>query len=234
MYAVIRTFNNEKTIRECLLSFLAHVDKVIILDGAYKQFPHEQEIGASTDETKEICHGLCSPKKLIWVDPEKPLTQIAKNNLMFEYIPIGEWSLWIDADEIIEGEVAEAVKFAETSTFQSIGVPIKNFYPVWHGYKIKYVGSHAYVHLDPPIPEEEWSKLEWEPYYGVSGRFKRRVANTYFKGHHSRIFVGKKIMRYETSLDNVMIINRHSKVGWERWHQKIRYKEERYLKGEWR
>ena len=234
MYVVIRTFNNEKTIHECLLSFLPHVDKVVILDGAYERFPHKLESGASTDETKEICHRLCNPKQLIWVDSEKPLTEIAKNNLMLEHIPVGEWSLWIDADEIIEGEVAEAVKFAETSTFQCIGVPMKSFHPVWHGYKIRYVGSHPYVHLAPPIPEEEWDNLKWKPYYGVSGRFKRREANLYFKGHHHRLFTGKKLMQYETTLDNVMIVNRHQKVGWERWHQKIRYKKECYLKGEWR
>lgn len=234
MYAVIRTFNNEKTIRECLLSFLPHVDKVVIIDGAYERFPHELESGASTDETKEICHRLCSPEQLIWVDPDKPLTEIAKNNLMLKYIPLGEWSLWIDADEIIEGDVAEAVRFAETSSFQSIGVQIKNFHPIWHGYKVKYKGSHPYVHLDPTIPEEEWDNLTWKPYYGVSSRFKRRTPNLRFKGHHHRLYIGKKLIQYEASLEDVMIVNNHEKVGWERWHQKIRYKKECYLKGEWR
>lgn len=230
MLVVYNVFNNEKTIHESLVSVLPYVTKVIAVDGAYKRFPHERKSGISTDDTKKIFHELCGPK-LVWVSQRKPKSQVAKKNIQFRRVPIGEWFLRIAGDEIITGKVAKAFKFAESSHFTNIGVPIKNFHPVWHGYKVKHGQGqgHAYVELNPPIPQEKWKSLEWRPYYGEGNRIVKKQRGLHFKNHHSRMYVRNKLMRRQYRLDNILITNQPHKVGWKRWHQKIEYKKKRYL-----
>lgn len=228
MIVVYNVFNTEKTIRESLLSVLPYVRKVIAVDGAYKRFPHKKRSGASTDDTKKIFRRLCR-SKLVWVSQRKPKSQVAKKNVLLKYIPLGKWFLRIAGDEVITGSVTEAFKFAESSNFTNIGIPIKNYYPIWEGYEVRKMGGHAYVDLNSPIPKDEWSRIKWNHHLGVGNRIVKRLKGLHFKGHHSTMFVGKKLMRVQTTLKNVLITNMPHKTGWERWHQKIEYKRKRYL-----
>ncbi len=250
MIAVYNIFNTERTISESLLSVLPHVEKVIAVDGAYKRFPHKNKNGASSDSTKRIFRRLCG-SKLVWVNCRKPMSQVAKKNIVLKHVPNGKWFLRLAGDEVIKprshhfgigvwrhsrGNVGEelrkAVRLAELGNFTNIGISIKNFSPVWKGYKVRKIAGHAYVDLAPPIPKRRWNSLKWRENFGIGNRLVRKQRGLHFKGHHSTMFVRDKLMAVQMMLTNVLIINMHHKVGWERWHQKIEYKRKRYEAGD--
>jgi len=235
MIVVYNVYNNAATIRESLLSVLPYVEKVIAVDGAYIRFPHKLKSGASTDATKKIFHELCG-SKLTWIDQKKPVSQVAKKNMQLRNTPNGEWSFRLAGDEIAMGNIKEAFNFAESSNYRNIGVPIKNFHPIWKGYKVHKgteTGFHAYVDLNPPIPKEGWNKLKWKPYFGVGNRLVLKQKGLRFKGHHSTMFKDGKLMRVQATVDNMLIINQPQNVGWKRWHEKIEYKKRRYKDGDY-
>ena len=232
MIMVYNTFNNEDTIRDSLLSVLSYVDRVIVLDGAYRRFPHENRSGASNDTTQKICRQLCK-SKLTWVGCRRPWrNQVAKKTALLKLIPNGKWFLRIAADEVLKGKIAKAFRFAKQSNLTNIGVRLVNYHPVWKGYKVHSISGHAYVKLDPPIPREVWSSLNWTRYEGVANRIVRKQRGLHFQGHHSRMYLSSKLMRIQTTMQNVWIINLPFKVGWKRWHQKIEYKRKRYEAGD--
>ena len=230
MIVVYNVYNSATTIRESLLGVLPYVEKVIAIDGAYIRFPHKLKSGASTDATKAIFHELCG-SKLTWIDQEKTMSQVAKKNKLLRNIPNGKWFFRIAGDEIATGNIKDAFNFAESSNYRNIGVPIKNFHPIWRGYKVlkgTETGFHAYVVLNPPIPKEGWNKLKWKPYFGVGNRLVLKQKGLRFKGHHSTMFRDGKPMRIQVKVKDVLITNQQQKVGWERWHTKIEYKKRRY------
>lgn len=231
MIAVYNVFNNEATIRESLESVIPFVEEVFAVDGAYKRFPHEKPF--STDQTKEIFEEVCG-QNLVWLGTRTAWeSQVAKKTRLLELIPEGMWFLRIAADEVITGEVAEAFKFAESSSFTCIGVLLKNYYPVWNGYHVAHIGGRVCPILNNPIPKEKWAFLEWKHNFGVANRIIHKQEGMHFKGHHSTIYVAERLMRVQTRLDNVLIINMPHKIGWERWHQKLAYKRERYEAGDY-
>jgi len=234
MIGVYNVYNNAATIRESLLSVLPYVKRVIAIDGAYIRFPHKLKSGASTDATKKIFHELCG-SKLTWIDQKKPMSQVAKRNKLLRHTPNGEWFFILSGDEVVTGKIKEAFNFAESSKYRNIGVPIKNFHPIWKGYKVvkipKY-GLYATVVLNPPIPKRKWNKIKWKPYFGVGNRLVLKQKGLRFRGHHSTMFRGGKLMRTQVTVKDVLITNQPQKVGWKRWHQKIAYKQKRYKAGD--
>lgn len=235
MIVVYNVYNNEATIRESLLSVLPYVKRVIVADGAYIRFPHKLKSGASTDATKQIFHELCG-SKLTWIDQKKPMSQVAKKNKLLRHIPNGEWFFRLAGDEIVTGKIKEAFDFAETSKYGNIGVPAKNFHPIWEGYKVVKVrkyGWYACVELNPSIPRRRWNQIKWKPYFGVGNRLVLKQKGLRFKGHHSTMFRGRKLMRVQVKAKDILIINQPQKVGWKRWHQKIAYKQKRYREGDY-
>ena len=235
MIAVYNVYNSVATIRESLLSVLPYVERVIVIDGAYIRFPHKLKSGASTDATKEIFHELCG-SNLTWIPQKKLMSQVAKRNKLLRHIPNGEWFFRLSGDEIVTGNIREAFDFAESSKYRNIGVPIKNFHPIWKGYKVvkipKY-GSRPTVVLNPPIPRRKWSKIKWKPYFGVGNRLVLKQKGLRFRGHHSTMFKGRNLMRIQTKVKDILIINQPHKVGWKRWHQKIAYKQKRHKEGDY-
>lgn len=232
MIVVYNVYNSVATIRESLESVLPYVEKVIVVDGAYEKFPHKTESGASDDGTKEIFQELCGPK-LTWIDQKKPMSQVAKKNKLLRNIPIGKWFFRLAGDEIVTGNIRKAFRFAESSNLRNIGVPLKNFLPVWDGYNIEKAGGHAYIDLFKPIPEDKWRTLRWKPYYGVANRIVLKQKGLHFKRHHSTMFRDGKPMRIQTKVGNILIINQPQKTGWKRWHEKIEYKKRRYEEGDY-
>jgi len=233
--AVYNVYNNAATIRESLLSVLPHVEKVIAIDGAYIRFPHKLKSGASTDATKKIFHDLCD-SKLTWIAQKKPMSQVAKKNKLLRNIPNEKWFFRLAGDEIITGNIQEAFDFAESSKHRNIGVPIKNFHPVWKGYRVRKIPRydlHACVFLEPLIPRKRWDKLEWIPYFGVGNRLVLKQKGLRFKDHHSTMFKDGVPMSIQAKVKDVLIINQPQKIGWERWHEKIEYKKRRYEEGDY-
>jgi len=223
MYACYIVFNNEATIRESLTSILPYVEKVVAVDGAYRDYPHKE--AKSTDATKEIFFEVCADK-LIWIDSDAAWpSQAVKRTQYLDHVPVGKWFIQIDGDEVIEGKVAEAFIFAESSHFRCMGIMVQNYMPIWNGLKLTWINSFPCWHYtDKPIKKEDWSRLKWKEYRGVGKRLYRKIKGMKYRTHIS-IMVGKEVIDpMETTLKDVLLINKPQKRGWERWEQNSVYK----------
>ena len=138
IYACYIVYNEADKIAISLNSIVPFIDKVIIVDGAFKDFPHENP--QSTDGTKEVAEKVCG-NKLIWVDcPNKDnkyipwISEGAKRNEYLKYIPEGVWFYILDADTIWFGDIkslSEKLKTNDTIDGNMIGwVKAICFYPI--------------------------------------------------------------------------------------------------------
>ena len=219
MYACYIVFNNEPTISKSLKSILPYVEKIVAVDGAYANFPHKKP--QSTDATKKIFFKLCG-EKLIWVSwGEKPwLNQIVKRNEYVKRVPDGKWFIVIDGDKVIEGNVSEGFRFAEASKYICIGVRSLYYEPRWDG---PYARSDR--HKYAIIPKEAWGTLKWNKIRGVGTWLYLKTKGMMYRGHHSRMYVDKKIVsRPQAVLNDVFMVNMKNKMGWERWRDNLEYK----------
>lgn len=210
MYAACYiVYNNEKTIGQSLESVLPHVEKVVIVDGAFETYPHK--VPWSTDNTKGIAEKLCG-SKLIWVGCEKPWTQIEKRNQYLKHIPNGEHFIITDSDDVLKGDVETDFKQIEQKL--CVGVRCVKFYPKWRG-----------SYLD--IPEEAWPNLEWTQAGGLSCRIYLKRENMEYRHHHSTIYVGNQVIsRSQRNLKNVFLYSLHIKT-WREYMADIIYRVER-------
>lgn len=106
--ACIIAFNEERMLPGCLESIEGAVDRVVVVDGVYRLFPHE--VPWSTDATREIAraYGVEWVPCPVGEDGELRAweTQVEKRTayLVGEE---GDWYFHIDADERLVGELPE-------------------------------------------------------------------------------------------------------------------------------
>lgn len=209
MYACYICYNNERTIGRSLESILPHVEKVVIVDGAFKNYPHK--VPWSTDRTKEVAEEICGDK-LIWVGCDKPWSQIMKRNQYLEYVPNDELFIIMDSDDVLDGDPTAFNQINES--YLCVGVKCIKFYPKWKG---------SFFH----IPEEAWLNLEWEKAGGVTCRIYRKQEDMEYRNHHSTVFVGRRtVSRYQHILDNIVLRSIGGK-SWMEYMSDIIYRLER-------
>jgi len=95
----IITYNDWPLIKECVESVIGKVDKIIIVDGRYKDFPGEENI--STDGTLEYLKGFPNIEILFTYG----LDEVAKRNYYLYFMQDGDIVLNLDADEILVGKI---------------------------------------------------------------------------------------------------------------------------------
>lgn len=225
MFACYAVYNNEATLRESLTSILPYVEKVVAVDGVWKGFPYNH--AASTDATKKIFFELCGDK-LIWIGcaGKAWANEIVKRTEYLKHVPDGKWFLVIDGDEVIRGKIAEAFKFVETSRFNCIAIPFRNYMPVWKGLKITHIrGSPCFVYRGKPITKKDWKSLRWKKYSGKGKRFYRKIKGMEYRKTHASIWIGKKVTHIEAIVKNVVLVNMPHKRGWEKWQRNLMYKQ---------
>lgn len=99
LIAVVNVYNGVKTIRGVIERVLPYVDKVLVFDGVYGDFPHENNSIASTDGTLNIISDLTKKSDKVQLVPAKPYKdQIAKRSEMLKYGRPGDYYLPLDAD----------------------------------------------------------------------------------------------------------------------------------------
>lgn len=140
-------FNEKDWIGDCIESLVGKVDKIVAVDGAYRDFPHKE--AWSTDGTLEILSSLRSKysgsleievigTREAWVD------EMAKRSAYFTGKP-GDMYVNLDADERLEGslEGIEAGDDWQVELFRLDGV---HPYPVFRIYRhrdgIRFEGAH--------------------------------------------------------------------------------------------
>ena len=110
IYACYVIYNDASLFHNSLKSIVDFVDKVIVVDGAWKSHPYGEH-PESTDNVKKIAKSICG-KKLIWVGCRKIKdkyipwnNQIQKRNVYLKLVPENDWFIVLDSDTLIFGEI---------------------------------------------------------------------------------------------------------------------------------
>lgn len=100
----IITYNDYPLIKECVDSIYCKVDKIIIVDGKFKDFPGTgyYSNSESMDYLLELSHD--DKFKIILISG---LTEVEKRNIYLNYLKDGDICLNIDSDEVLIGDIPE-------------------------------------------------------------------------------------------------------------------------------
>jgi len=101
LVAAYITYNDIETIQESVESIENKIDRIIAVDGRFKDFEGEQEI--STDGTLTYLY----EKDNIETHLLTGVDEVAKRNWFLNFVKDGDLCLIIDADEILVGEIPE-------------------------------------------------------------------------------------------------------------------------------
>ena len=140
----VNVFNEEASLRRCLLSLRGGVDRLVVVDGAYRGFPHEKPF--STDGTCAIAAEFADEvieADAAWTD------EIVKRN---QYLvgKSGDYYLVVDADEEFSGAMPPLVD--DDYEIELRRTDDIDPYPVYRVFKhregIKYKGTHHALWVD--------------------------------------------------------------------------------------
>ena len=101
LIGAIITYNDFPLLKECVDSILDKVDKLIIVDGKYKDFPGDTSF--STGESLEYLLELSNDKR-IEIFFEDSLCEVDKRNIYLTQCQEGDIVLNLDSDEKLIGE----------------------------------------------------------------------------------------------------------------------------------
>lgn len=101
--ATIITYNDWPLIEDCISSIYDEVDKIIVIDGKFKDFPGEENI--STDGTLEYLNSFSKVNILFTYD----LDEVDKRNNYLNELRNGDICLNIDADEALIGKIPKLI-----------------------------------------------------------------------------------------------------------------------------
>jgi len=102
--AAIITYNDIPILEKCIDSIYNKVDRIIVIDGKYKDFPGESPY--STDGTLEYVDWLSRMEEgKISLIKAKDYLEVDKRNLYFKFLNNGDTFLNLDADEILTGNI---------------------------------------------------------------------------------------------------------------------------------
>jgi len=121
LHCLINLYNDRTFLAATLESIKEVVDQVIVADGAYQlYFERFKEFSPwalpySTDGSLEILHGFrglpdfkilhpSTGKETCWIN------QAEKRTVLLDAVPVGDWFIIIDADEMVAGDFQEAME----------------------------------------------------------------------------------------------------------------------------
>jgi hypothetical protein len=93
------TYNDYPLIKDCVESLLNKVDKLIIVDGRYRDFP-----GSGWDSTDGTLEYICSIDKADVIST-LGYNELDKRNRYLEELSDGDIVLNLDSDEVLVGEI---------------------------------------------------------------------------------------------------------------------------------
>jgi len=119
LHALINLYNDRQFLAACLESIHDQVDQIIIADGAYKlyyeeYYAHDSSAKPySTDGSLEIIKGFRDLPELNMIQkPEDACwsNQIEKRTALIDAVPLDDWFIIIDADEMLMGDIQEGME----------------------------------------------------------------------------------------------------------------------------
>lgn len=94
------------TIKRCVQSVYNQVDRIIAVDGRYKDFPGNKQNWYSTDGTIEYLHSLGKVELLFGAG----LFEADKRNIYMDALNEDDTTLVLDGDEFVEGRICKLDK----------------------------------------------------------------------------------------------------------------------------
>jgi hypothetical protein len=169
LHALLNIYNDRSFLGACLESLKDTVDKIIVADGAYqlyferyKEFvPDAQPY--STDGSMQIIgdfKGLPDTTYLFSPDGREKTwqNQTLKRSALIEAVPVGDWFIIIDADEMIMGDFQESMEaiydsgcIVNSCPLYNPGTHVERVIPQWHPRVFKklpgmhYKGTHWHL-----------------------------------------------------------------------------------------
>lgn len=104
--ATIITYNDWPLIKECVESVYGKVNKIIIVDGRFKDFPKEDDY--SNGEGLKYFLELSKNDKFEIISTGG-FTEIEKRNIYLKHLKNGDICLNIDSDEMLIGEIPKLI-----------------------------------------------------------------------------------------------------------------------------
>ena len=167
IHALLNLYNDRMFLVSMLESVRDHVDSIIVADGAYALYYKEHlnfDADAkpwSTDgslELLKIIDDLPQIQMLNCPNGEPWSDQCAKRTALLDAVPIDDWFIIIDADEMLVGDVEKGMDkivksgcIAAHAPLYNVGLDEARLYPAWHAriYQkfegMHYFGTHWYL-----------------------------------------------------------------------------------------
>ena len=126
--------NEAGLIAESLRSVKAYVDRFVIVDSIFSVNPVNAT--HSTDDTRKVCEAICDPVPLTYIESDRKLRQEEARNLYLDAVPIGEWIVNLDGDEVLYGdhaEIREIVSWLQADVISALKVPVLSAAVLNHG-----------------------------------------------------------------------------------------------------
>jgi len=103
IFGCINAYNEADMIEDCVEALRPYVDKIVIVDGAYKAYPHTcpRSINGTLEIIKNISDIFISQARA-WED------EVEKRNA-YLIGEVGDWYIVVDADEIIKGKIDRSI-----------------------------------------------------------------------------------------------------------------------------
>ena len=102
--ACIITYDDFPLIADCIESIISKVDKIVVIDGKYRDFPGKYK--CSSDGTIEYLARVQKDNKIV-LRFVSDVDEVTKRNIYFQYLKDGDVCLNIDADEVLIGSLPD-------------------------------------------------------------------------------------------------------------------------------
>lgn len=127
MYAVTPYWNDEKTLEKAVRSALEHVDRVVLVGGAWQGMPGAPADGSSTDGSDDIARALAKelPREVRLIGPRLWKHQMEQRNAALISRKKADWVLLLDADEVLHAKnlaLDHAVDHATALGLRALGI----------------------------------------------------------------------------------------------------------------
>ena len=156
LHALLNLYNDRAFLGACLESLIGSVDSVVVADGAYRlYFERFREFDPqakpwSTDGSLELLKSFRGLPNLTFLNPPIPEpntgvegdcweNQAVKRTALIDAVPVGDWFIIIDADEMLCGDVQEGMEKVYESgcvcanmPLYSPGTDIERVQREWH------------------------------------------------------------------------------------------------------
>ncbi len=120
---LMSVFNEEDLLEESVSSVAPHVDRVLIFDGPFLEYPTSGifagGVEVSCDATRELVHVLHAEHGNVSYVPAGRMTQDAKRSFMFSFLDEGDLAFVLDGDEIVYGDFSKGLAVAKEAVGES-------------------------------------------------------------------------------------------------------------------